>query len=713
MCKLLPLLLAPVVLAAGGAGARAAGPAVVKSAKSGSWSDPATWDSGRVPAAGEVVLVRGPHVVTYDIDSDRVIRAVHVAGTLTFAHDRNTRLDVGLVRVTPAENTTEDGFGCDHSGGKPAGPADPAFALPGFTAPCRCCDDKAALLVGTPEQPIGARHTAVIRLHYVDGMDKESCPAVVCCGGRMDFHGRPMSRTWVKLGATAEAGATEVVLAEEVTGWNAGDRVIVTATEKVYANENEEAAAQKRGSFTLRPGNGFTPGTEERVVKAVAGTRVTLDRPLKFRHAGDGHYRGEVANLTRNVVVESADPAGVRGHTMYHKGSAGSVSYAEFRHLGKEGVLGKYALHFHLCRDTMRGSSVVGASVWDSHNRWVTVHGTEYLVVRDCVGYKSVGHGFFLEDGTEVYNVFDRNLAIQAYDGKPLPKQVLPFDPNDGAAFWWANSLNTFTRNVAVEYDTHGFRFHAQPRDAPPVKGKPAGGAFDLRLPVRQPDGTRRAVDVRTLPFVRFEGNEAHSCLRPAQPQWGLNMGMGNDGVGPDRDHPFVVRDLKVWNVFGAMAVQTPCVLFDGLRVGKAGYVFRDTQFVSLDYRDLALDGVMRRRFPGEAVTRRFDGIPPYSGPQERAELKPADDLPPATVVTHVARLPGDRLRVRGTTSDNGTVAKVVVNGREAAATAANFAEWEVVLDGVKAGERKVAARAADDKGNAEATGHELTVVVR
>jgi hypothetical protein len=98
---------------------------------------------------------------------------------------------------------------------------------------------------------------------------------------------------------------------------------------------------------------------------------------------------------------------------------------------------GRYALHYHLCRDTMRGSSVIGASIWDSDNRWLTVHGTEYLVVRDCVGYKSIGHGFFLEDGTEVYNVFDRNLAVRAEEGRPLPGQMLPFDKNEGAGFWW------------------------------------------------------------------------------------------------------------------------------------------------------------------------------------------------------------------------------------------------------------------------------------
>ena len=118
--------------------------------------------------------------------------------------------------------------------------------------------------------------------------------------------------------------------------------------------------------------------------------------------------------------MESADPAISRGHTMYHRNSSGSISYAEFRHLGKTGKLGKYSLHFHRVGDTMRGSSVVGASIWESGNRWLTIHGTNALVVRDCVGYRSVGHGFFLEDGTEVENILDGNLAVQAFQGSPL-----------------------------------------------------------------------------------------------------------------------------------------------------------------------------------------------------------------------------------------------------------------------------------------------------
>src|SRR5262249_54734856 len=148
--------------------------------------------------------------------------------------------------------------------------------------------------------------------------------------------------------------------------------------------------------------HGLAFSAEERTIQKIDGTQLVLNKPLLQEHLAARGQQVEVANLSRNVVIESGDPKKARGHTMYHRSSKGSISYAEFRHLGKEGVLGRYPLHFHLVGDTMRGSSVIGASIWDSGNRWLTIHGTNYLVVRDCVGYQSLGHGFFMENGTEV-----------------------------------------------------------------------------------------------------------------------------------------------------------------------------------------------------------------------------------------------------------------------------------------------------------------------
>jgi hypothetical protein len=89
--------------------------------------------------------------------------------------------------------------------------------------------------------------------------------------------------------------------------------------------------------------------------------------------------------------------------------------------------------------------------------------------------------------------------------------------------------------------------------------------------------------------------------------------------------------------------------------------------------------------------------------------LAPLDDFPPITVITHVRRA-GGKLVVRGTCSDNGTVKRVVVNGKEARALSANFGEWEVVLEGVKGKGLKLTARAEDAAGNVEKTPHVLLV---
>jgi hypothetical protein len=74
---------------------------LVRSSRSGPWSDPGTWESGRVPGAGARVQVRVGHTVIYDVDSAQPIRSIHVTGILAFAVDRDTRLDVGLIKVQP------------------------------------------------------------------------------------------------------------------------------------------------------------------------------------------------------------------------------------------------------------------------------------------------------------------------------------------------------------------------------------------------------------------------------------------------------------------------------------------------------------------------------------------------------------------------------------------------------------------------------------
>lgn len=734
----------------------------VRTVKSGNWSDPSTWESKIIPRAGDKVVIRMGHKILYDVSSTEVIRGLQVGGELRFDPTKNTRLEIGLIRVQPGDEYSEEGFDCDGH----------------FVAQDKVVD-MPLLEIGNANNPVHADKKAIIRLHYQEGMKKDSCPAIVCCGGKWETHGAKLDRSWVKLNKNLAAGDKTLHVAEAVNGWKAGDKIVVTGS-RTHGAKNEKS------------------DSEERVISAINGLEITIDTPLSMNHSGEGNYRAEVANLSRNVVIESANPDGDRGHTMYHRDSAGSLAYTEFRHLGKKNTLGRYSLHFHLAGETMRGGFVKGNSIWDSHNRWLTIHGTNYLYVHDNVGYQSIGHGFFLEDGTEVCNILDRNLAIMAKEGKKLPKQVLGFDQNEGAGFWWANSLNTFTNNVAAECGRYGFRYEATPTSAQKLEFK-----------ILQPDGSHKSRDIRTLPFVKFENNEVHS----SHGLYGVNLGEGVNRVGPDVSHPFIVRNLKIWDIHYAFRPQVPSLVVENLDIHQAAYGVYHPNFdghyyknvsisktntepfnrghddLSVQYGLLAVDGLtfddcrsggmpliqisdqnpsgkaqshfknlkvvnwndrsnsravvnlgggprLKPEFPhgvdvyvhdwfGEgrtalvASTRsqdykshesEFKKINYFTGDESQAKEvkdvpfpqfpKLVDDLPPFSIITRIQK-EGGKVLVEGVSSDNGLITKVLVNGREASSVTSNFANWKIILDEISLG-GIVEAKAVDAAGNEE-----------
>jgi hypothetical protein len=124
-------------------------------------------------------------------------------------------------------------------------------------------------------------------------------------------------------------------------------------------------------------------------------------------------------------------------------------------------------------------------------------------------------------------------------------------------------------------------------------------------------------------------------------------------------------------------------------------------------------------RFPEQMKDGTYQEIKGLTGDKVRGTevtgvefpvlLEPVDDLPPATVITHVSRSAG-KLTVRGVTSDNGSVKRVLVNGVPARATRENFAEWEVVLDESAGAVLKLTAHAEDTAGNVEKLAHQRLV---
>jgi hypothetical protein len=75
------------------------------------------------------------------------------------------------------------------------------------------------------------------------------------------------------------------------------------------------------------------------------------------------------------------------------------VQGVEFHQMGQGGRIGHYPVHFHHARRTPANTFVRDSSIDDSMTRWIVLHGTQDVKLDRNVGYKSIGHGFYLEDG--------------------------------------------------------------------------------------------------------------------------------------------------------------------------------------------------------------------------------------------------------------------------------------------------------------------------
>lgn len=504
---------------------------------SGNWSDPAIWSGGQLPGAGADVVISAGARVVYDLNSPVPIRTIHVQnGTLEFSRTQSTRLDVGMIMVSASPMDPNQNCSA------PFGPGD--------------VEPRPALIMGTPENPMPAAVTARIRLIPFPDIDPNCGPGIIIDGGRWEVHGAPLAKTWVELAQTALAGGKTVRLLEPVA-WRAGDEIVLTGTIEPGGSMTGLDELQEEGwcCDASHPSN-----TEVGVVESVleGGTRLELAQPLRFGHqvihqvgmVDYGTYRGEVGNLTRNVIIESGSPDGVRGHTLYHRNSRGSISYASFNSLGKGGVLARYPIHFHVARDTMRGSYVRGAVVRDSDNRAVTTHHTNFIVHEDNIALDSQGHAYFLEDGTEVYNLYRRNIAALVQTTEPIPGQAIPWDENHAAGYWFANGRNAFMDNVTAEADGYGYHYDTNP----------------ILLPVQQPDGTEQTTEVNALPFIRFEGNEVHGAQ-----YYGFKLNKEGRGTAQS---PFIIRDHQSWLSWYSIGPDAEYALIDGFRGYRTAYGF-------------------------------------------------------------------------------------------------------------------------------------------
>jgi cell migration-inducing and hyaluronan-binding protein len=286
----------------------------------------------------------------------------------------------------------------------------------------------------------------------------------------------------------------------------------------------------------------YLPGHSEKLtINKVDGTSVTLNDKIKWPHNGvryGGHMdrgrefttrlpnrlqktlapdllndgaetRAAVALLSRSIrVVSAGDAAGedfpaetsgysYGAHMVIRQGfRIAQIQGVEFVQMGQGGRLGHYPVHFHMARQTPANTWVKDSSINESMTRWIVLHSTLGVTVQRNVGYKSIGHGFYLEDGTETDNKFYSNIGIfaraavqNAQNPRRIPGILSTNEPGGfgfihrsdsefPSVFWITNGWNDFVGNMAAGAGACGAAYWFVPTENMGMAEVPGGSSM-------------------------------------------------------------------------------------------------------------------------------------------------------------------------------------------------------------------------------------------
>jgi hypothetical protein len=291
---------------------------------------------------------------------------------------------------------------------------------------------------------------------------------------------------WTQLSANAAAGATSITLADAMTTWRAGDRVVI-APSSFEAEDFDVVMITSISGNTVN----FTPA----LTKPHWGALQTYDGKTLDQRAA-------VGLLTRNIVIQGdaqSETAKFGGHIMSMVNASTQLSGVELRKMGQRGRFGRYPMHWHLAND--RASDFVrNSSIHSSFQRAIVLHGTNKITVEGNVAFDITNHTYvWAEDGNESNNRVIKNLAVfnknpnEAEFAFPSPNNALHGNTTQSefrsASFWGRSFNHTIIGNIAGgSVDGFGFFFD---RFSPSTLGNSEGTG------------------------LVFEDNIAHSNYRP------------------------------------------------------------------------------------------------------------------------------------------------------------------------------------------------------
>ncbi|MBM4134216.1 MAG: hypothetical protein FJ245_10640 [Nitrospira sp.] len=399
---------------------------------------------------------------------------------------------------------------------------------------------------------------------------------------------------------TSLSNGSPIVVTSTFTPAN-GAQVTITGTGTSADNQTYTVTTSSYNTFSLNGSTGSQLSTSGQWTLAKQVSQITLCQPLKHYHYGgfaptpgffpasttqkvvsggnpinvshqaksfyDDHHRNygideraEVALLSRNIKLTSvAGQTGdgnnfIGGHLVAMVSQTGSppsptltLSGVEVEKFG-QGLVGRYPVHLHML-PSGSGVWVQDVSVHHSYNKCYVVHGTGNANFYNNVCVRTVGQGFYLEDGDNITgNQFMRNhiagtMAANTQYSFPLPPGSLYWDGDNlqNSHLSWVNWYN-----VNSIPDTSQSGYNASSPEGPDlyqpsgfwitnlgntfVNNSVAGCQANGRGYWLIAQGANGTAAASRFTYPEFTGNRAHGCY------YGIDV-TAQDGVSTDNTY--------------------------------------------------------------------------------------------------------------------------------------------------------------------------------
>ena len=417
--------------------------------RNGNWSDPNTWADGTVPTREDLVRVDEGILVQFDTTTE--IDSLEIIGQLEFTTEQDTSLLVTTITVLPSGSLT-------------IGTADNPIA---DAVSVNVVFRDVELQTGTVDSP---------------GIDPSQYGNGLLVFGEFTTHGADKT-PYVRATGDIVRGDTSIQLSSVPDDWQVGDTLLLPQT--------SQSPILKRAVDIDE--------TEEVTILAINGNTIEFETAVRFDHLGiaENPFSVEryahIGNLTRNVIFQSENGEGVRGHVFLTATAVVDVDNTSFIELGRtraefitnntvvdeagqvlrigENQAGRYSFHSHHLTSPFELSGSVVEDGW----RWgITVHNTDNSLIENNIVYEAAGAGIVTVSGTETGNVFTGNLVIKVEGGHQVGDQRggvtrhrddlmsdrLVEIAVDGSAFWFRSTAGTIENNFVYDAAGYGYNFN-------------------------------------------------------------------------------------------------------------------------------------------------------------------------------------------------------------------------------------------------------------